>query len=117
MRKPFAVGARIVRSAVLAAAAAAAAALSTSAMATSPMLSVPKCAEHDDMVRILAKEYKEAPKALGLVGGQRVMQVFVSKQGTWTIVVTRTSGDTCIVAAGQNWEEVPMEVGQLDPRA
>jgi len=92
-------------------------AISGSAQANSTRLSVPQCAEHEQMVEILAQEYKELPKALGIVRGERVMQLFVSEKGTWTIVVTKTSGSTCIVAAGQDWEEVPVDTSKLEPRA
>ncbi|WP_224407930.1 hypothetical protein [Afifella sp. IM 167] len=88
-----------------------------SAEAASTRLSVPQCAEHGKMVEILAQEYKELPKALGIVRGERIMQLFVSERGTWTIVVTKTSGSTCIVAAGQDWEEVPVDTSKLEPRA
>ncbi len=94
-----------------------AASLATPAQAASAVISVPQCADHEKMVDILAKEYRELPKALGIVRGERVMQLFVSAAGTWTIVVTKTSGASCIVASGQDWEEVPAEAQSLEPRA
>ncbi len=65
------------------------------------------CARHDDAVSKLAQTYGEAPIALGLSPqGQTVTEVFVSQSGTWTILVTRTNGISCIVAAGDNWTDI-----------
>ena len=44
---------------------------------------------------------------MGTVNEDRYMQLFVSPQGSWTILVTKTDGQACIVAAGQNWEKLP----------
>lgn len=75
----------------------------------------PQCAAHEEMVKVLAKRYSEAPKAVGLVNENRVVELFVSKQGSWTILVTRPGGTACILAAGQDWEEVPPDLQSLDP--
>jgi hypothetical protein len=59
------------------------------------------------MIVLLSKKYSEAPVAMGTVSEDRFMQVFVSAQGSWTILVTKTDGEACIVAAGNNWEKLP----------
>jgi len=76
-----------------------------------------QCAAHSDMIALLAKRYKEVPTAVGLVNENRVVQVFVSQAGTWTIIATKPDGDTCIIAAGKDWEEVPASMQSLDPAA
>jgi hypothetical protein len=38
----------------------------------------------------------------------------MSPQGTWTVVITDTTGTACIIAAGQDWQEVPIEMAGLD---
>ena len=79
---------------------------------TSCILSAPApaqaavCMEHKILVSYLTQEYSEAPRALGLVTDSNVMEVYVSKKGTWTIVLTTAQGVACIVAAGDTWEEV-----------
>jgi hypothetical protein len=77
----------------------------------------PQCAAHEEMVKVLATRYSEAPKAVGLVNEDRVVEIFVSKAGSWTILVTRPGGTACILAAGQNWEDVPLDLQSLDPAA
>ena len=53
---------------------------------------------------------------MGTVNSDRYMQLFVSRKGTWTILVTKTDGEACIVAAGNNWEKLPSLV-EADPAA
>lgn len=76
-----------------------------------------KCAAHKAMVQLLTKKYSETPMGVGTVNQDRFMQLFVSERGSWTILVTKTNGESCIVAAGKNWEEVPADFRALDPAA
>ncbi len=66
-----------------------------------------QCAKHNLMVGLLSKKYSEKPVAMGTVNEDRFMQLFVSAKGSWTILVTKTNGEACILAAGQNWEKLP----------
>src|SRR3712207_5652339 len=77
----------------------------------------PRCAPHADMLSVLAKQYGEVPQALGVVNGSRVIEVLSSKQGSFTILVTQPDGMACILAAGQDFEEVPDHLAALDPQA
>jgi hypothetical protein len=87
------------------------------ACASTTAFAVPvQCAKHDLMVGLLAKKYKENPIATGTVNQDRFMQLFVSLKGTWTILMTKTDGEACIVAAGENWETMPSVV-KLEPAA
>jgi hypothetical protein len=75
-----------------------------------------QCAKHDQLVGMLSKKYSESPIAMGTVNEDRYMQLFVSQQGSWTILVTKTDGQACIVAAGQNWEKLPA-LAKVEPAA
>jgi hypothetical protein len=75
-----------------------------------------QCASHKQMVGLLSKKYSENPIAMGTVNTDRYMQIFVSRQGTWTVLVTKTDGEACIVAAGNNWEKLP-SLAKADPSA
>jgi len=75
-----------------------------------------QCANHNQMIGLLSKKYSENPVAMGTVNSDRFMQLFVSAKGTWTILVTKTDGQACIVAAGNNWEKLPTLV-EADPAA
>ena len=81
--------------------AAAAFVLSTQAQAAGP-----KCGERATLIKVLSDKYKEKPRALGLSSkGTAMFEIYTSKTGTWTIVMTTTAGATCIMAAGHSWED------------
>lgn len=65
------------------------------------------CAPHDAVVERLADRYNESRQVLAMNGSNLVMEVFASEEsGTWTITLTQSSGLTCIVAAGENYQYV-----------
>lgn len=62
------------------------------------------CASRDTMVGRLAAGYGETRAGIGTSGAQ-VVELFVSAEtGSWTILVSRPGGPTCMAAAGENWE-------------
>ena len=72
------------------------------------------CGSHDKIVNVLAGKYKEARRVMGVVNASAVMEIFMSPQGTWTILITDTSGKTCITASGEEWQDVPVAVAGLE---
>jgi hypothetical protein len=57
---------------------------------------------------LLEQKFAELPSALGLQSNGHLVEVFVSSDSTsWTIVVTRPDGWSCVVAAGRYWETLP----------
>jgi hypothetical protein len=69
----------------------------------------PPCGNHDAMTTALATKFKEARRVMGVVNARAVMEIFMSAEGTWTVLVTDTSGTACVIATGQDWQEVPIE--------
>lgn len=66
------------------------------------------CRPHEDAVANLEQVYGEKKIGLGLgPGGSAVFELFVAESGTWTLLVTRTNGRSCIAASGDNWITVP----------
>ena len=46
--------------------------------------------------------------ATGLTNNGAVLEVLSLKTGkNWTIMVTLPNGTACMIAAGQNWEQIP----------
>lgn len=65
-------------------------------------------AKHAQIVEYLEDEFQELQGAYGLVGDKAILELFLSPQGaTWTIVITDVSGKSCILAAGDSWEQKP----------
>ena len=75
---------------------------SFSAMAQQP----PPCVDRADFLKHLESNYEEAPVAMGLTTGDGLLEVVVSRTGSWTIIVTPPNGISCGVASGKNWESV-----------
>ena len=69
------------------------------------------CGDRAAIVERLHKEFSEQPFSVGLANSGTLVEVFASKAGTWTILVTQPGGTSCLVAAGDNWQAVPTLVG------
>lgn len=70
------------------------------------------CGPRADFLKALEAKYNEVPKALAIAGQVNLVEVFTSKAGTWTIIVTDPRGKTCIIAAGDSWEDLPPNLGK-----
>lgn len=65
------------------------------------------CGPRNDVVANLEKGYSEHPVSMGLASNGAVIEVFLSEAGTFTIVMTRPDGLSCLMAAGKNWQDRP----------
>ena len=64
------------------------------------------CAARDAVVDKLAVKYGEAFGGGGLQSAESIFEVWISQEkGTWTILMTRADGVSCIMASGTNWRE------------
>jgi hypothetical protein len=64
------------------------------------------CAERALVVQRLAERYGETLRSMGLQQNNGVVEIYSSEAtGTWTILMTRPDGTTCLLAAGQLWEQ------------
>lgn len=74
-----------------------------------------KCGKRASLIKVLIEKYKETPRALGLSSANKIaMEIYASKNGSWTVMMTMTNGTTCIMAAGHSWQEGPKI--DTDPR-
>lgn len=65
----------------------------------------PQCAPRDMLIGVLAEKYGETPHGAGLINEKAMLEVFVSKRGTFTIAITNEQGIACVMAAGDAWED------------
>lgn len=72
------------------------------------------CGMRADFLKALSDKYQETGKALGIAGQVNLVEIFASKAGTWTILVTTPEGKSCIIAAGSSWEELPPTIEEKD---
>ena len=64
------------------------------------------CADRNMVVERLNSGYSEEPVAMGLLVNGSIVEVFASKDGSFTIIATRPSGVSCILVTGESWEGV-----------
>lgn len=74
------------------------------------------CDDREKIVEKLASEYKETAGSRGLTHAGTVLEIFTSREGSWTIIVTSpTAGiglKSCLVAHGESWESLPLQLAQ-----
>jgi hypothetical protein len=77
----------------------------TALLAAAPADAAPdQCAARATMIKALGDKYHESQAALGVVNPNVVLEIFVSDEGTWTILATDTAGRSCVLSAGEGWE-------------
>ncbi|MBM2575840.1 hypothetical protein JQC91_05925 [Jannaschia sp. Os4] len=65
-----------------------------------------QCAPRDIVTERLNLSYGESFGGGGLQGEDAVYEVWISEEeGTWTILMTRADGMSCIMAAGTDWRK------------
>jgi hypothetical protein len=64
------------------------------------------CAERGEVVRKLEERFGETLRSIGLQQDENLVEVYSSERtGTWTILMTRPDGMSCLLAAGELWEQ------------
>lgn len=81
-------------------------ALGSLCAASSDAAAQASCGPRDQLVKLLADQYKEDPVGIGLAQPGQVLEVFASQGGSWSMVMTMPDGKACLIAAGDNWEMV-----------
>lgn len=62
------------------------------------------CGQRQTMITALSKKFKEHRHGIGLVSNQRMIELYVSGRGSWTVLFTHPNGTSCIGATGKNWQ-------------
>src|SRR5262245_18296081 len=79
---------------------------------TAPLL----CGERSDVLTKLAVDFRERPASVELTNDGQLLEVLKSDNKlTWTILITNPNGVTCLVAAGESWQDKIMETA-AEPR-
>ncbi|PRY92690.1 hypothetical protein BCF33_1543 [Hasllibacter halocynthiae] len=64
------------------------------------------CGRRPEVLALLAERRGETRRGIGMHGSGRVVEVFASEGGGWTVIATEPSGRTCVIAAGHGWEDL-----------
>ena len=62
------------------------------------------CGERAQVLEHFERRHREQPRAIGILDSGEVLEVLASENGSWTLIVTTTSGIACVIGAGQAWE-------------
>jgi hypothetical protein len=71
------------------------------------------CADHKSLTKILNEKYHEYRIGLAISGKlseQNTMELFISKDGTWTAMKTNKEGMACLVDSGEGWTNIKLEI-------
>lgn len=74
-------------------------------LATQIAFASPQCDSRAKVTTLVADQYGETRRALGIAGTDAVMELFASDAtGTWTITLTLPDGRMCLMASGLGYE-------------
>ena len=71
------------------------------------------CVQREKLVHNLAEKYNEKQTAIGreAAGGKsRMVEVFVSSTGSFTILLSYPNGVSCVAASGEGWRQIGKNV-------
>lgn len=69
------------------------------------------CATRDIVMDRLSSNFGETRRSMGLAANNGIVEIHASDEsGSWTITVTHPNGMTCLVAAGNSFEEIEEEL-------
>lgn len=78
--------------------------IATGTTAADPVSATTACGERARLLDWLARAYDETPAAVALTSGGELIELLRTTDGaTWTLLVTSTSGRTCVLAVGEGW--------------
>ncbi len=67
-----------------------------------------QCAQRSKLVTRLDQGFDEKLTGVGITSDGLLLEVFASKEGSWTALVTRPDGHSCIVSHGEHWDWLPV---------
>lgn len=67
------------------------------------------CGKRPEVTETLRKRHGEQPSRIALASDGRVIELWASEKGGWTLLATRPNGYACVIASGHEaWEILPL---------
>ena len=63
------------------------------------------CRPYEEFAGKLLQQFGEVPIGSGIAESGAPMTFFASPDGTWTALLTKPDGESCLAAAGRDWKE------------
>ena len=68
----------------------------------------PVCMPHDELTERLYATFAEVPAANAIANNGALVELFASRdRSSWTLAMTRPGGMSCVLVAGQEWNQFP----------
>lgn len=77
------------------------------------------CSERENVIEKLSRGYHEKPVAMGLTSTGAVVEILSSsgeRGATWTMIVTRPDGVSCVMATGESWQPIETDLAMNEER-
>ncbi len=86
--------------------------LSSPVLAQEIITSVQGCMDRQEAIKNLKEDFSEHRMGLGIDPSVNVVfEIFASKEGTWTIIITFPNGRSCQIASGEGWTVTKRALG------
>ena len=66
------------------------------------------CVDRDKFIERLKRTYGERQVSRGINFNGVMVEVFASREGHFTILATRPDGVSCLIASGDDWQDIPL---------
>ncbi len=82
----------------------------------------PVCMPHDDFRVELHRNFSDAPLAIAIANYGALIELYAKRdKSSWTLVMTRPGGLSCVLVAGEEWNDLRKreeeQIAQLDSLA
>lgn len=72
------------------------------------------CAPRDAIIERLKIGYGEGPAGFGIQSSGQLIEIWAAPgTGTWTVLMSRPDGKTCVVATGTDWQHLELKQGSM----
>ena len=79
-------------------------AAATAAGGTAQANAAAQCAARADIIKALGDKFHESEAGRGLINPNVVLEIFVSEQGSWTVLASDIKGQSCVLSVGEGWD-------------
>ena len=67
----------------------------------------PVCMPHDDFRVELHRNFSESPVAIAIASNGALIELYAKRdRSSWTLVMTRPAGISCVLVAGEEWNDL-----------
>ncbi len=82
----------------------------------------PVCMPHDEFRVELNRNFSESPVAIAIASNGALIELYTKRdRSSWTLVMTRPAGISCVLGAGEEWSDLRRReedrIAQLDSLA